>query len=57
MGSTMLILGIFLALLILTVSMEAAFKNKNEKNLKDGIKKGEEEISFPPPELENPKKD
>lgn len=57
-GAAALIIAVFFVIVLLTICLEAAFRNENEKNLKDGIKKGEEsKVDFPPPELENPKKD
>lgn len=55
------IVAVFFVISVLTICLEAAFRNENEKNLNEGIKKGKEEQqteainSFPPPELEQPK--
>lgn len=60
-GIAALIVAVFFVISVLTICFEAAFKNENEKNLNEGIKKGKEEQqaetinSFPPPELERPK--
>ena len=53
------IVGFFFTMVIVIICLEAAFRNDSEKNFKAGIKKGEEEskINFPPPEIEEPKKD
>ena len=56
MAAAALIIAIFFAIIIVTISFEAVFKNESEKNLNEGIKKDEENTTeFPPPELENPK--
>ena len=55
-GAAALIVAIFFVIVLLTICLEAAFRNESEKNLNEGIKKGEEnKTEFPPPELENPK--
>ena len=60
-GIAALIVAVFFAISVLTICLEAVFRNENEKNLNEGIKKGKEEQqteaidSFPPPELERPK--
>ena len=54
-GAAALIVAVFFVISILTISLEAAFRNENEKNLKAGIKEEENKTEFPPPELENPK--
>jgi hypothetical protein len=56
MAAAALIIAIFFVIIVVTISFEAVFKNESEKNLNEGIKKGEEnKTEFPPPELENPK--
>ena len=56
MAAAALIIAIFFAIIVATISFEAVFRNESEKNLNEGIKKGEEnKTEFPPPELENPK--
>ena len=59
MAAAALIIAIFFVIIVVTISFEAVFKNENENNLNEGIKKGEEEskIDFPPPDIELPKKD
>ena len=55
-GAAALIVAVFFVISILTISLEAAFRNENEKNLKAGIKEEKEnKTEFPPPELENQK--
>jgi hypothetical protein len=55
-GAAALIVAVFFVIVLLTICLEAAFRNESEKNLNEGIKKGEEsKIDFPPPALENPK--
>ena len=56
MAAAALIIAIFFAIIVVTISFEAVFRNESEKNLNEGIKKGEEnKTEFPPPEPENPK--
>ena len=56
MAAAALIIAIFFVIIVVTISFEAVFRNESDKNLNEGIKKGEEnKTEFPPPELENPK--
>ena len=58
LGAVALIIAVFFFISILTISLEAAFRSESKKNLDKGIKKGEEsKIDFPPPDIEQPKKD
>ena len=54
-GAAALIVAVFFVIVLLTICLEAAFRNESEKNLNEGIKS--DEADFPPPELEEPKKD
>jgi len=56
MGPVALVVAIFFFICIMTISIEAVFKDQSKKNLDEGIKE-EEKPDFPPPELEQPKKD
>lgn len=62
MAAAALIIVIFFVIIIATISFEAVFRNENEKNFKDGIKDNEEkhpveDMTFPTPDIEEPKKD
>ena len=55
-GAAALIVAVFFVIVLLTICLEAAFRNESEKNFNEGIKKGEEnKTEFPPPELEKSK--
>ena len=63
MAAAALIIAIFFAIIVATISFEAVFKNESKENFDNGIKGDEEEkhpvedITFPTPEIEEPKKD
>ena len=63
MAAAALIIVIFFAIIVATISFEAVFKNESKENFDNGIKDDEEEkhpvenIAFPPPDIEEPKKD
>ena len=62
MAAAALIIAIFFVIIVVTISFEAVFKNESEKNFNNGIKDDEEkhpveDITFPTPEIEEPKKD
>lgn len=63
MAAAALIIAIFFVIIIATISFEAVFKNENQENFNNGIKDDTEEkhpvedVAFPAPEIEEPKKD
>lgn len=62
MAAAALIIAIFFVIIIATISFEAVFKNESKENFDNGIKGDEEkhpieDVVFPTPEIEEPKKD
>lgn len=62
MAAAALIIAIFFAIIVATISFEAVFRNESKENFDNGIKDDEEkhpveDIAFPTPEIEEPKKD
>ena len=62
MAAAALIIAIFFAIIVATISFEAVFKNESKENFDNGIKDDKEkhpveDITFPTPEIEEPKKD
>lgn len=63
MAAAALIIAIFFVIIIVTISFEAVFRNESKENFDNGIKGDEEEkhqvedVAFPAPEIEEPKKD
>lgn len=63
MAAAALIIVIFFGIIVATISFEAVFKNESKENFDNGIKDDEEEkrpvedVTFPTPEIEEPKKD
>ena len=62
MAAAALIIAIFFVIIIVTISFEAVFRNESKENFDNGIKGDEEEkhpeedVTFPTPEIEEPKK-
>lgn len=62
MAAAALIIAIFFVIIIATISFEAVFRNESKENFDNGIKDDEEKhpvenVAFPAPEIEEPKKD
>ena len=62
MAAAALIIAIFFTIIVVTISFEAVFKNESRENFKNGIKDDEEkhpieDVAFPTPDIEEPKKD
>lgn len=63
MAAAALIIAIFFVIIIATISFEAVFRNESKENFDNGIKDDAEEkhsvedVAFPIPEIEEPKKD
>ena len=63
MAAAALIISIFFAIIVATISFEAVFRNESKENFDNGIKDDEEEkhpvedVVFPTPDIEEPKQD
>lgn len=63
MAAAALIIAIFFVIIIATISFEAVFRNESQENFDNGIKDNAKEkhpienVAFPTPEIEEPKKD
>lgn len=63
MAAAALIIAIFFVIIIATISFEAVFRNESKENFDNGIKNNAEEkhpvenVAFPTPDIEEPKKD